>query len=71
MIEAIAVPLLTILKRISKEYQELKALVVASLEEAAIAAESGRPISAASVKARLTEIVGEAADVVQAIKAKS
>jgi len=65
---AIAVPLLGKLGKISKEYQEVKALVVASLQEAAAASKAGRPISPDAVRDRVAEIVGEAADVVQALK---
>ena len=65
---AIAVPLLGKLSKISKEYQEVKALVVASLQEAAAASKAGRPISPDAVQDRVAEIVGEAADVVKALK---
>ena len=72
---AIAAPLLIYLPKIGKliqdvrkEYRELAALIVSSLEEAAEAAEAGRPISPAAVKERVAAIAGEAADVLQAFK---
>ena len=65
---AVAVPLLARLSKISKEYQEVKALVVASLQEAAEASKAGRPISPDAVRNRVLKILGEASDVVQALK---
>lgn len=72
---AVATPLVVylrqILKRLDKadeQWEELKALVVASLEEAIAASEGGKPISKEAVLARLAQLKTEAGDVIEALK---
>lgn len=72
---AIAAPVLYYLRQITarlaaadEQWEELKALVVASLDEAVKSAESGKSISKEAIIARMKALKGEAIDVIEALK---